>query len=325
VAEAISEPTLAIDAYVELPDLTLDLVTEINRLAPFGPGNPPLTLAVRDLRLVSHAAIGRTKEHLRLTVEDQRENTQTVFWWQGADQPLPRGIFDLALTVRSSDYRGMAEVQAEWIDAHQQEPYAIEIEPAPTFEIQDYREACDPEAILRGLVTHGDVQVWAEGLAPAPTEARTRLELDPCQRLAVWSTPPGQRQWQAVLSSVQPDEIYLFAKNPGMDERRAFLHDLGSLVNYALRNLRGRLELERAAAKLGHRAGTIARGLEHLGATGALSIVERGEETWQIEAATGEPDLKQVDAAKAKLDEHLEETSAYRQYFQTALPSDLVR
>ena len=49
--ETIPEPTVQIDAYVELPDLTLDLVAEIDRLAPFGPGNRPLTLAVRDVRV----------------------------------------------------------------------------------------------------------------------------------------------------------------------------------------------------------------------------------------------------------------------------------
>ncbi|NIV38215.1 MAG: hypothetical protein GWN58_55005, partial [Anaerolineae bacterium] len=135
VAERIVEPTLEIDAYVELPDLTLDLVADISRLAPFGQGNPPLTLAIRDLRITSSATIGRTREHLRITVEDIDGNSRTVFWWQGADRPLPDGVFDLALTVRTSDYRGRAEIQAEWLDARQREPDAIEIEPEPSIEI----------------------------------------------------------------------------------------------------------------------------------------------------------------------------------------------
>jgi len=325
VTERIPEPTIQIDAYVRLTDLTRDLVADIDRLAPFGPGNPPLTLAVRDLRLASQATIGRTKEHLRLTVEDKEENTQTVFWWQGADRPLPTGMFDLALTVRASDYRGQLEVQVEWIDAREREPDTVEIEPAPAIEIRDYRNAGNPEMILRGLVAQQDVQVWAEGLAPAPVESRTRLDLQPSSRLAVWTAPPGQRQWQAALALARPDEVILFATDPGLDERRAFLHDLGSLVNYALRKLQGRVELERAAAKLGHSPGTIIRGLEHLEAMGKALIVERGEETWRIEAAAEEPDAKRAELTMSKLDEHLQETSAYRQYFRAAPASDLVR
>jgi single-stranded-DNA-specific exonuclease len=325
VTDTIPEPTLAIDAYVGLPDLTLDLVAEISRLAPFGPGNPALALAVRDLRITSRATIGRTKEHLRLTVEDETENSQAVFWWQGADQPLPQGIFDLALTVRASDYRGVAEVQVEWLSARQQESDVIEIEPAPAMEIRDYREARDPGAILLDLATEVDVQVWAEGLAPAPVESRTRLELEPCARLAVWSTPPGPSQWQGALGLAQPDIVYLFAQEPGIDERATFLHDLGSLAAYALRAKQGEVELERAAARLGHRAGTIARGLEYLAATGTLSIAERGRERWQIEPPKGAPDGKQIALTRTQLDLHLEETSAYRQYFRSAPASDLAR
>ena len=325
VAEAISEPSLAIDAYVELPDLTLDLVAEISRLAPFGRGNPALTLAVRDLRLVSKAAIGRTGEHLRLTVEDVNGHTQTIFWWQGADQPLPGGIFDLALTVRASDYRGQAEVQAEWIDARQQEPDMVEIEPAPAIEMRDYREASSPEALLRDLIAGGEIQVWAEGLPPSVVEARTRIELAPCPRLAVWTSPPGPHQWQSALEGAQPDEIFLFAKDPGLDEREAFLQELAGLVKFALRARQGQVDIKRAAARLGHRAGTIAAGLEHLEAKGVLTIVERGDEWWQIEPATGKPDAEEGKLSAARLDAHLAETSAYRQYFRKAPLSDLTR
>ena len=325
VTETIPEPTLALDAYVELPDLSLELVADINRLAPFGPGNPALTLAVRDLRITSHATIGRTQEHLRLTVEDAGDNTQTVFWWQGTDQPLPRGTFDLALTVRASDYRGMAEVQVEWIDARQREPETVEIEPAPAIEIRDYREVSSPEAILRGLVARGDVQVWAEGLGTPPVEARTRIELVPGPRLAVWTSPPGPRQWQAALDRVQPDEIYLFAGNSSLDEPGAFLQELAGLVKFALRARKGQVGIERAAARLGHRADTIEAGLEHLEASGVLAILGRGDDCWQIATATGQPDAGEVERTRAHLDALLIETSAFRQYWLHAPPKALTR
>jgi len=325
VAETIPDPTLAIDAYVELPDLTLDLVAEISRLAPFGRGNPALILAVRNVQIATHTTIGRTGEHLRITVEDASDNTQTIFWWQGADQPLPGGIFDLALTVRASDYRGMAEVQIEWIDVRQQEPEAVEIEPAPTVEIRDYREASSPEEVLRDLVAGGDIQVWAEGHAPPDVETRTRRDLGPCQRLAVWTIPPGPRQWQAALDLAQPDEILLFAQDSGLDEREAFLRELAGLVKFALRAREGQVQLERAAGRLGHRASTIAAGLEHLEATGVLAIVERGVEPWQVEIGTGQPNAEESELTGARLDASLAETAAYRQYLRKVPASDLAR
>ena len=325
VTEQIPEPTLEIDAYVGLPELTLALVDDINRLAPFGPGNPPLTLAVPDLRLASKATIGRTREHLRLTVEDADGNRQTVFWWQGADRMLPQGGFDLALTVRASDYRGQAEVQVEWIDARQHKPDEIEVEPTPAVEIHDHRKASDPETILRELVAGGEIQVWAEGLVPAPVEACTRLELEPCSRLAVWSTPPGPQEWEAVLGLVQPDEIYLFAIDRGMDERGPFLQELSGLVKFALREKQGQMEFERAAARLGHRKSTVRAGLEHLDAMGIVSVVERETTIWRIEVAAREPETGKAAATSEKLDRHLEETSAYRQYFRKTPARNLAR
>ncbi len=92
-------PALHIDGYLPLSDLSLDLVAQIERLAPFGPGNPPLTLASRGVTLTSHTAVGRSGEHLRLTVENAEGTSQTVLWWQGAGRGLPEGRFDLAYIV----------------------------------------------------------------------------------------------------------------------------------------------------------------------------------------------------------------------------------
>ncbi|MBU0512679.1 MAG: single-stranded-DNA-specific exonuclease RecJ, partial [Chloroflexi bacterium] len=92
------EAALQIDAYLPLAELSLDLVDDLERLAPFGAGNPPLILATRGLKLVSHTVIGRTREHLRLVVADEAGNAQNVLWWRGAGEPLPDdgSRFDLA-------------------------------------------------------------------------------------------------------------------------------------------------------------------------------------------------------------------------------------
>ena len=61
--EAEVTPGLPIDGYLPLSDLTLDFVADLERLAPFGPGNPPLTLVSRDLTVRgtrTSAAMGRT-------------------------------------------------------------------------------------------------------------------------------------------------------------------------------------------------------------------------------------------------------------------------
>ena len=97
------------------------------------------------------------------------------------------------------------------------------------------------------------------------------------------------------------------------------------LVRYALRTRRGEFELERAAGRLGHRASTIAAGLEHLAASGTLAIIERGEKTWRLEAGTGNKIGDQGDTTRARLDEYLDETLAYRRGFRQMPAGALAR
>jgi single-stranded-DNA-specific exonuclease len=64
----IFEPTLSIDAEVGLGDCSWGLLEEINRMAPFGPGNPEPVLVVRGASLVDARQVGNG--HLRLTLRD---------------------------------------------------------------------------------------------------------------------------------------------------------------------------------------------------------------------------------------------------------------
>jgi single-stranded-DNA-specific exonuclease len=327
--EAVPEPMLDIDAFVELPDLTLELVATINRLAPFGPGNPAPVLAIRDLRIQSEATVGRTREHRRLTVEDAHDRTQTVFWWHGSGWPLPRGRFDLALAVRTSDYRGTEEIEIQWLDAREQEPTAVEIETGPAFELIDYRHEDKPETRLRALVASDNVQIWAEGSVPAGLVTSTRQQLVPGPRLAIWTPPPGPRELQAALDRVQPEQVILFATDPGVlgpgpDEEEAFLQSLAGMVKYALRTREGQVQLEAAAARLAHRTSTVMAGLEYLAARGAVEVIERGDDSWQLGKRTGFRDPQAAELARATLSALLAETSAYRAYARDVPAAALV-
>jgi single-stranded-DNA-specific exonuclease len=321
--EVLPEPELAIDAYVELPDLSLDLVAEIDRLAPFGRGNPALTLAVRDLQIASEAPIGRTGEHRRLTVEDAQDRTQTIFWWQGSGWPLPRGRFDLALTLRASDYRGLAEVQVEWIDAREREPAPVEPRPRPAFAVRDYRAEARPELLLQGLVEAGGVQVWGEGHKPEEVEVRTRQQLKPASRLVLWTLPPGPQELRAALELVQPEEVILFAHDVGLDEANRFLEQLAGMVRHALRAHDGRMDLAAAAAALGHRTRTVEAGLAWLVAGGQVHMLEKGETSWSLAPGQNHANPANLEEARQRLEALLAETAAYRDYLRRVPPEAL--
>jgi len=54
IGEADLTPTIQIDGDLPLADLTVDLVSDLERLAPFGPGNPNLVFVSQDLQFCGH-------------------------------------------------------------------------------------------------------------------------------------------------------------------------------------------------------------------------------------------------------------------------------
>lgn len=62
-------PVVKVDAEVSFADLTDDLPEQLNRLAPFGPGNPTPVLGIRRARIHRLRPVGRGGDHLQVELE----------------------------------------------------------------------------------------------------------------------------------------------------------------------------------------------------------------------------------------------------------------
>ena len=320
------EISLPLDGYLPLSALNLDFVADLERLAPFGPGNPPLILASRGLSLSSSSAVGRNSEHLQLTVEDENGVAQRLIWWQGAGWPQPEGRFDLAYTVRASTYRGQRDVQVEWVDFRPIE------EAVPTIRrerqamaVLDYRAEPHPLPLLQRLAAEQPgIQVWCEASALGKIDSRDRNHLAAGTALAIWSIPPGPAELRAVLKRVNPETVYLFAVDPNMDQPEPFLKRLAGLLKYAIRVNQGSVLLSVLAAATAQRLPTIRAGLAWLEANHHFAITrQEGDQIWVVEETLAAPstDAQQITAQLKAL---LDESAAYRVYFAHASKDSLV-
>jgi len=317
-----SEPILQIDGYVPLGDLSLDFVEELERLAPFGPGNPALTLATRGLSLRGHSAVGRTGEHLKLTVEDEEGATQQVLWWQAEASDLPQGPFDLAYTVRASDYRGQRDVQVEWIDARPiEEPEMAPRLERPTVEVVDYRGVSNPRSEIEHLRARTDVLVWCEGKDTVGGQDRHGLR--PSESLAIWTTPPGGPELRDALARVSPTVVYLFAVDPELDRPESFLTHLAGLAKRAMTKEGGLVELSALTAATAQRQETVRTGLAWLEAQGHVIILEEREDLVRLAPGDGSAGDRLSEIAE-RLRALLRETAAYRAYVARADAEDLI-
>jgi single-stranded-DNA-specific exonuclease len=304
------EPTLQVDAWLGLDQLTLELADSLEALAPFGAGNPKLTLASRQVTLKAISEIGKTKEHLRLNVEDAHGNTQSILWWGGAGADLPETgtPLDIAYSLRASSFRGQKQVTLQFEEWRVVEEKAAEIRPAK-IEVVDYRlQGGRLEDLKAGTL------VWAEGADQA--KGTPRFELVPTDEFAIWTTPPSPAELRRALETVRPKTVTVFAVPPAEEKPEAFLNRLTGLCKYTLSNYGGRTPLAKLAAALAARESAVELGLQWLAAGGHLSVnVEEDEVALSAQKPEANPYLqKELFVALRGV---LTETAAYRKYIST--------
>jgi single-stranded-DNA-specific exonuclease len=108
LAEAELRPLTVVDALVHGSQLTLDLCVELARLAPFGLGNPGVTLLVAGCSLSDVAAVGDGK-HLRFRVKDGARDAGSAIAF-GLGRQLDRfrqeAPFDVAFRLEENQWNG---------------------------------------------------------------------------------------------------------------------------------------------------------------------------------------------------------------------------
>jgi len=334
LGEAVyEEATLEIDGWLNLPEANLDLAEQFEKLAPYGPGNEKLVIAARDLTLKNTQIIGKSKEHLKLTVADESGNTSQVLWWGGNGEPLPEGKFDLAFTLRASDFRGARQAQLEFVDFRVGEQEQIEVK-SKTIEVEDWRDEQKKEERRKKFLSslrepQGNaflfpVAVWAEGSDKKQVSGLDRNELTQADTLIIWSTPPSPEVLRAALEKAQPQKVILVANDPGLDDSKTFLERLAGLVKFVLNKKDGATTLAELAAATSQTDAAIRLGVRWLIQRNQIAGRVDPNGTVALAAASAQGE----DAASAETLTHLQnilkETAAYRAHFMRADAQSLV-
>ncbi|HNH06145.1 MAG TPA: single-stranded-DNA-specific exonuclease RecJ [Anaerolineales bacterium] len=304
------EPTLQIDAWLDLAEINISLADALEMLAPFGAGNPALTLATRGVTLKSVTTIGKTKEHLRLTIEDGAGKTQSILWWGGAGEELPPtdNKFDIAYSLRASTFRGQKQVTLQFEEFRVVEEKPIEARKTKV-EIRDMRL----QSFLLNL--QPSTLIWAEGADRAV--GTPRFELRPADEFSIYTTPASPADLRKALGIVKPKIVYVFAIPPAEEKPEEFLTHLAGLCKFTLNQRRGKVTVRELAAAMATRESAIQIGLEWMSAGGQLSVAfDEDQITLSAEKQEKNPYL-QAELFVA-LKGILNETAAYRKYFASA-------
>lgn len=117
-AEAMT-PELKIDAQINLSMLNESLVVSLQRLEPFGEGNPRPIFAAMHVPVIRAQALGATNQHVRLTLLDDHGRRVDMFAFNAPEvwKEVPSGSFvNVAFHVSVNEWRGRRSVEGKLLD-----------------------------------------------------------------------------------------------------------------------------------------------------------------------------------------------------------------
>ncbi len=308
------EPTLAVDASLGLGDLTFDLVDEIEMMAPFGPGNPPIHLLCSSLHVAGEVLIGRDKSHRKLIVEDRSGERRELLWWNSAEEPMPEGSVDVVVRARPGYFRGERQLTVTLQDMRPSGVRIARSEPGRMIFIRDHREEEEPLALCEELLrSERELLVWGEGEAGFPA-MKPRMDVEPSPSLVIWTVPPSQEVLRDVLHVAHPETVYVIGVDPNLDRLDRFTKRLLGLIRYTLENYEGRTTLKKLSAAMAHSDATVQCALDVLPEMGLSASIQDGEVLIERTGIS----KSEATRSREKLQFLIAETRSYRNTFSAS-------
>ena len=106
-------PTLKVDAEVDLIDLNQGFYHHLERLRPFGPGNPEPIFVCQGVDCLTSRVVG--ERHLKIQLSQEEVIMEAIAFDQAACHPLS-GPLEVAFSTRFSSFMGQITPELQLLD-----------------------------------------------------------------------------------------------------------------------------------------------------------------------------------------------------------------
>ncbi|MFA5322297.1 MAG: single-stranded-DNA-specific exonuclease RecJ [Smithella sp.] len=108
---------IIIDSECALEDISLDLLAQMERLAPFGSNNPEPLLYARNVKASSSIVVGNN--HLKMWINGSGSSGDAIWFNMGKYQTVLNGsTFDIVFTPQINKWNGASDIQLKIKDAN---------------------------------------------------------------------------------------------------------------------------------------------------------------------------------------------------------------
>lgn len=291
-------PKLNIDLQLEPNDIDGNLISDIERMQPFGAGNPNPVFALNNLTLLQKKLMGSNKNHLKIVVEDTQHNTYDCIWWSKGDIPLNSGdVLDIAFCPQTNTFNGSTTIQLILQDIHADNLIKAENnlqEKKFQIKIYDHRKKTD---ILSGVEDYVktsslNIAIFAEDksilakLKPYKTLFEKTITRHSAQKTDVvmfFDYPPSQNVFDEIIKKTSPKFLHFMNYEVKNLDEKEFLKTFMGMLKFAYSNKNGLFDLQRSASFLSQTQETIKLLLEVFSECGIINIAEKGPKDYKIE------------------------------------------
>jgi len=314
IGDTIFQKELQIDGFINFNLITMDFVRELEKLAPFGPGNPTPLFASKDVIIEKIRKMGRKSEHLKITATDTLENIQELIWWRANQEDFTDEKMDIAYHLHSSNYQGKPSVQVEIIAIQPSETTLVEIRTKnEELEVIDYRK--EYPVNREWLEKYDDILWYQEGLKQDFSPAHNRRNLHPAETLILFTIPPSLTELQKIYVTVRPKHLVLFGNEPLEKSVNLMIKTIAGMLNHVIKNRNGLFQPFDIAAVIGQRKTMVEAVCRYLHAIGQINLLEHPDTQWFIKQE-GEKDPTKAALYKQNIDFLYRETLAFYEWYK---------
>ena len=321
--EGVKEIPLEIEAYLGFSEITSALADRIDRLAPFGQGNPEVLLAARNVEILDLKLLGKNQEHTKLTIRDYSNVVMDVLHWQSNGAEYPGGAFDLAFALKNANYRGKPQVTIEWKGFRQEDFLPLQLSSKNEFEVVDSRQRKVDISEIIDLSQIPGVAVFREGVLiqqiPVGVDRRHAAKVN---ELVITSSPPDWDILAGLITTALPEKVHVYDLAPPEGSLQTAVAKLAGLVKYAIQRKNGIANITELAIHCAQTEVFVRLGVNFLCTRGDITALIERESTIFLNAPGEKADPRRQKEIENALFQVFQETRAFRDYFRSA---DLVQ
>jgi single-stranded-DNA-specific exonuclease len=292
------KPVLKIDLQLEPNEVDGNLISDIERLQPFGSANPNPVFALNNLTLLQKKLMGQNKNHLKLVVEDSQNNTYDCIWWSKGDISLKSGDkLDIAFCPQINTFNGNTTIQLILQDVHA-ENLADETESQARDESKikayDHRKKTNIFSSVDDYVkTSGlKIAVFAEektvldklkSYKALTQRVVNRQSAQKSDVVMFFDYPSSQEVFDEILEKTSPQFLHFMNfQVPKIDEKE-ILKTFFGMLKFAHSNKSGVFDLQRSASFLAQTTQTVTELLNVFKECEIIKLKEKSADSYKIE------------------------------------------